>query len=188
MARRTADAWIVLNALDTSTDMATLLASLTPSGGATGVAVMGVVTPCSVRLEDPAETFLVRRRMVSPMAIGRKEPLGSRRAIMEATQTYGRTASGTSPWRRRLTTSERSRRRRSEEAGRVASRICEGRSPDRPAPEVDGKERRAVRTWSTSAVGAAPAPTSRNEFMSARSPTGGPGWRRRREGTTSFVG
>ena len=43
---------------------------------------------------------------------------------------------------RRLTTSERSRRSRSDDAGRVASRTCEGQSPDRPAPEVDGKERR----------------------------------------------
>ena len=62
--------------------------------------------------------------MVSPMAIGRKESLGFRRAMMEAPQTYRRTVSGTSPWSRRLTTSERSRRRRSEEAGRMASRLC----------------------------------------------------------------
>ena len=42
-------------------------------------------------------TLLVSRRMVSPMAIGRKDPFGLRSAMMEAPQTYGRIGSGTSP-------------------------------------------------------------------------------------------
>ena len=120
-------------------------------------------------------TLLVSRRMVSPIAIGRKDPLGLRRAMMEAPQTYGRIDSGTSPRSKRLTTSERSRRSKSEEAGRSASRTCEGRRPDRPAPEVEGKDGRAFRTCSVSAEGAAPEATSRRVPISTRSSTEEPG-------------
>ena len=67
--------------------------------------------------------------MVSPVAIGRKEPLGLRREIMETQQTYRRTASRTSPWSRRLTASERSRRSRSDDAGRMAYGIADKRWP-----------------------------------------------------------
>ena len=83
--------------------------------------------------------------MVSPMAIGRKDSLGVRRAVIDAPQTCGRTSSGTSPWRRRLTTSDRNLSSRPADAGRIASRMCEGLSPDRPDPEVEG-EWRALRT------------------------------------------
>ena len=113
--------------------------------------------------------------IVSPTAIGLKDALGLRRTMMEAPQTYGRISSGTSPLSRRLTTSERSRRSRSEEAGRSASRTCEGRSPDRPAPEVEGNDRSALRTWSTSAERAAPGAIRRRVSTSKRSSTGGRG-------------
>ena len=120
-------------------------------------------------------TLLARRRMVSPIAIGLRVPLGLRRAMIEAPQTYGLISSGTSPLSKRLTTSERSRRSRSDEAGRIASRTWEGRRPDRPAPEVEGKDQSALRTWSESAEGAAPGKTLRRDAISALSSSGGPG-------------
>ena len=132
-------------------------------------------------------TLRVRWQMVSPIAIGLEDPFGLRRTMMEAPHTYGRTSSGTSPLSKRLTTSERSRSR-SEFSGRIASRTCEGRSRDWPAQEVDGNDRRASRTWSTSAEGAAPGATRRSVSITMRSSTGRPGWRRRREATTSSVG
>ena len=87
---------------------------------------VGRLSQLQISVMRSTATLLVRRRMVSPIAIGRKEPLGLRRAMMEAPQTYGRTISGTSTRSRRLTTSERSRRSRSDEAGRMAAGAGDG--------------------------------------------------------------
>ena len=114
---------------------------------------------------ESAESFTNRDRP-------QRKRWGLRRAVMEAPHTYGRISSGTSSLSRRLTTTERSRRSRSEEPGRSASRTCEGRSPDRPAPEVEGNDRRALRTWSTSAEGAAPGAIRQRVSISKRSSTG----------------
>ena len=68
-------------------------------------------------------TLLVRRRMDSPMATGRSDPLGLRKAMMDAPHTNGRTDSGRSPWRRMLTTSERSLNSMPADARRIASQM-----------------------------------------------------------------
>ena len=90
-------------------------------------------------------TLLVMRRIVSPTAIGRRVPLGLRRAMMDAPHTKGRTDSGTPPCKRRLTTSVMRRMTRSDESSRIASRIWEGRSPERPCePDPHQRQRRPV--------------------------------------------
>ena len=158
---KTAERFTVLKALEMSTETAVLEGTERCLWNHWRVVWMmasqpfGVFTPSCMgsrmvraRSEMSATaTLLVMRRKVSP-TIGRSVPLVLRSAIMDAPQTNGRTDSGTSPWRRRLTTSEMSRNRRSEEAGQVASRMWEGRRPDLPAPEVERKECTAFRTRS----------------------------------------
>ena len=93
---------------------------------------LGVLTPsCSGSKISRARsmikstaTLLVSRRIVSPIAIGLKDPLGLRRAMMEAPQTYGRISSGTSSLSRRLKKPEKQFGR--SRAQRVAGCVKDG--------------------------------------------------------------
>ena len=117
-------------------------------------------------------TLLVRGRMVSPMAIGRNDPLGLSKGHHECTAYVRADQLGSSPWRRRLTTSDRLSSR-SADAGRIKLRMCEGLRPTAlplmwrgTSGEPCGSDR------STSTVGAALAATWRKEFMFTRSSMG----------------
>ena len=101
----------MLKALDTSTEMATLPGSeQLRENHCRATCTMashplGVLTPSCRGLKisrvrsviKSTATLLVSRRTVSPIGIGLKDPLGLRRAMMEAPRTYGRSSSGTSP-------------------------------------------------------------------------------------------
>ena len=138
----------MLKALEMSTETAVLEGSRTMSvkplaGGVDdGLATVGGLDAELEGLKDSAS--LIRDEFNGDLAgdaakIGRRVPFGLRRAMMEAPQTN-------SPCRRRLTTSVMRCSWRSDEAGRMASRMWDGRSPERPPPEVEGKECTALRT------------------------------------------
>ena len=113
-----------------------------------GFAAIGRPDPHLQRLKDLTGPFgdQVHGNLTSEAADGfpyrdrSQGPVGLTKSHDRGPQTNGRTSSGTSPLSKRLTTSERSRRSKSEEAG--AHRIANMRRAETGPPRTRGRRER----------------------------------------------
>ena len=98
--------------------------------------------------------FAVRRRKISPTAMGRTPPLCFGRATKLAPARLGATESQACPWARMFTTPQSCWRKASVEPAAQASRRCWTRRPEGPGAVSSGKLRRALATPSGTSSGA----------------------------------
>ena len=98
--------------------------------------------------------FPVRRRRISPTAMGRTPPLGLGSATKPAPASTGATKSGARPWASKLTTPVSWERNASLLPATQASFRCKMRRPDGPGAVSLGKARRHRETNSGAMSGA----------------------------------